>query len=136
MEPNELDRLVAQSIEAYNQRDPEAMIESWEPECEWHPYFSSEVEGASAYRGHEGLRQWFRDTDEMFSDVSLRVEEVCEPGDERLLVLGRLKARGKMSGAEVDSPIGQLFELRGGRILRGWAYPSHEEAKRAAEIDG
>src|SRR5512133_175925 len=131
MEPEELDQLVNQSVESYNRRDPELMIERWDPDCEWHPYFSAEVEGASGYRGHEGIRQWFRDIDEMFSSVHFEVEKVRDLGDDRFLVLGRLRARGRRSGADVDSPIGQLFELRDGRAVRGWAYLSHEEAKLA-----
>jgi hypothetical protein len=33
----------------------------------------------------------------------------------------------------VSSPIGHLFEFRAGKVLRGWAYASHEQALRAAE---
>jgi hypothetical protein len=54
--------------------------------------------------------------------------------DDRVLVLGHIHARGRTSGAEVSSPIGHLFELREGRVLRGWAYPSHEQALRAAGL--
>lgn len=134
MDAEQLDRLVRDGKESYNRRDPELLIAQWDPECEWHPFFSAQVEGAAGYSGHEGLRQWFRDTDEMFSEVSWQVDEVRDLGDERILILGRLEARGRQSGAEVQSPIGQLYELRDGRILRGWAYPSHAEARQAGGV--
>jgi ketosteroid isomerase-like protein len=129
---DEIDELVRQGVEIYNARDAEASLAFFDPDCEWHPFLSAEVEGAPAYRGHEGLRQWFRDTDEMFSEVAWRVEEVRDLGDGRVLVLGHIHARGRASGAEVSSQIGHLFEFRERRVLRGWAYPSHEQALRAA----
>lgn len=134
MDATELDRLVFRAAAHYNGRDPEGGLDLWDPECEWHPSFGAEVEGASGYRGHDGVRQWFRDTDEMFSSVRWEVEKVRDLGGNRVLALGRLQARGRLSGAEVDSPIGQLFEFRDGKILRGWAYLSHEEAKLAAGL--
>jgi ketosteroid isomerase-like protein len=135
MDSVEIDRLVRRGAEFYNQRDPEAGLELWHPDCEWHPYFSAEVEGSSGYRGHDGMRQWFRDTDEMFSSVNWEVDKVRDLGDDRVLALGRLRATGRQSGVEVNSPIGQLFEFRDGRVLRGWAYLSHEEARLAAGLE-
>ncbi len=134
MRPDEIDELVRKGVESYNARDAEASLASWDPECEWHPFLSTEVEGAPAYRGHDGLRQWFRDTDEMFSEVEWRVETVRDLGDDRVLVLGHIHARGRTSGAEVSSPIGHLFEFRDGKVLRGWAYASHEQAMQAAGL--
>ena len=134
MDAEELDRLVHRSKDSFNRRDPEAMIDRWDPDCEWHPFITAEVEGAKGYRGREGVRQWFRDTDEIFSEVAWHIEEFQQLGDDRVLVLGQLEARGRASGVEVNSPIGQLFEMRDDRIVRGWAYPSHEEAKAAAGI--
>jgi ketosteroid isomerase-like protein len=135
MDAEEIDRLVHLSVESYNQRDPELMIEHWDPECEWHPYFSAQVEGSKGYRGHDGVRQWFRDLDEMFSSITWEVEKVRDLGDDRFLILGQLRACGRTSGAEVDSEIGQLLEVRGERLLRGWAYFSHDQARRAAGLD-
>jgi ketosteroid isomerase-like protein len=132
MRADEIEELVRRGVESYNARDGEASLLSWDPACEWHPFLSAEVEGATAYRGDEGLRQWFRDTDEMFSEAAWSVEAVRDLGDDRVLVLGHICARGRISGAEVSSEIGHLFELREGRVLQGWAYPSHQQALRAA----
>jgi ketosteroid isomerase-like protein len=132
MTPEELNELVRQGAETYNHRDVEAHVSFWDAECEWLPFLTAGV-GEGGYRGHDGIRQWFRDTDEMFSEIEWRVDDVRDLGDDRVLVLGSIRARGRTSGAEVSSPIGQLFELRGNKILRGWAYTSHEEAIAAAE---
>jgi hypothetical protein len=132
MEAEEIDVLIRQSEESFNLRDPDAMIEGWDAECEWHPFLTAEVEGGQGYRGHEGLRQWFEDVDAMFSELNWRPDSVKDLGEERYLVLGTIKARGRSSGVEVETPIGQILELHDGLIQRGWAYPSHEQARQAA----
>jgi ketosteroid isomerase-like protein len=90
MRSDEIDELVRLGLESYNARDPETSLPIWDPDCEWHPFLPAEVEGAPAYHGHEGVRQWFRDTDEMFSEVAWTVEAVRDLGDDRVVVLGRL----------------------------------------------
>jgi ketosteroid isomerase-like protein len=135
MRGDEINELVRQAVESYNGRDAGAALPYWDDDCEWHPFLTAEVEGASAYRGHEGIRQWYRDTDEMFSEVVWGVDAVRDLGDDRVVVLGHIRARGRNSGAEVSSAIGQVVELRDGRVLRGWAYPSHEQALQAATQD-
>ena len=134
MKADEIRELVDRGRQSYNARDAEASLEIWDPECEWHPFLAAEVEGARAYHGHDGIRQWFRDIDEMFSAVEWRVEEIRDLGDDRVVVLGGLDARGRGSDVEVSSEIGQLFELREGKVVRGWAYASHEQALRAAGV--
>lgn len=132
MEAEEIDELVHRSEESFNLRDPEVMLERVDAECEWHPFLTAEVQGGAGYRGHEGIRQWFLDIDEMFSEISWQVESVRDLGGDRFLVLGEIRGRGRSSGVEVESPIGQILDLRDGKIVRGWAYPSHEQAKQAA----
>jgi ketosteroid isomerase-like protein len=135
MTPEELDELVRQGVDTYNRRDVDAAVLLWDPECEWLPFLTAGVEGEGGYRGHDGIRRWFQDTDEMFSEIEWRVDDVRDLGDDRVLMLGNIRARGRASGAEVSSAIGQLFELREGRLLRGRAYQSHEQALSAAEVE-
>ncbi|OLE35794.1 MAG: hypothetical protein AUG48_09670 [Actinobacteria bacterium 13_1_20CM_3_68_9] len=122
-------------VDAYNARDPEAFVARCEPDCEWHPFLSSRVEGTPGYRGHDGIRAWFRDIDSMFTQMRADVREVRDLGD-RVLGLGTIQARGRESGAEVSSPIGWLIEAPEGELRRGWAYASHEEALAAAGLEG
>jgi ketosteroid isomerase-like protein len=120
-------------IGAYNRRDPEEFVALCEPDCEWHPFLSSLVEGTTGYRGHDGIRAWFRDIDSMFSEMRADVGEIRDLGN-RVLGLGTIRARGRESGAEVSSPVGWLIEVREGKLRRGWAHASHEEALEAAGL--
>src|SRR5215207_5749757 len=81
---------------------------------------------------HNGIRAWFEDTDEMFSDARVDLDQFREVGG-RLVVLGRMTAISRGSGAEVSSEVGWVVKPRGERLQRGWAYTSHPEAEREAE---
>jgi ketosteroid isomerase-like protein len=123
--------LLEQLRDSYNRRDPEAWVAVWNPDCEWHPFLTARVEGDPGYHGHNGMRAWFEDVDEMFEETLVELDEYREVGD-RLLVLGRMTARARPSGAQVSTEVGWIVEPRGERFQRGWAYTSHEEAERAA----
>jgi ketosteroid isomerase-like protein len=118
--------------DAYNARDPDAWVRLWSSDCEWHPFLTARVEGDPGYHGHNGMRAWFEDTDEMFTAPHVKLDEVRDVKG-RLLVLGRMTATGRGSGAQVHSEVAWIFEPRGDKFRRGWAYTSHEDAEREAE---
>ncbi len=130
--PSPHQRLLEVSRDAFNARDPEAWLEAWNPDCEWHPFLTAREEGDPGYHGPNGIRAWFEDVDEMFSEIHVELERFREIGD-RLLVLGQMKATDRVSGAEVSSEVAWVVEPRGEKLQRGWAYRSHEEAERLTE---
>jgi SnoaL-like domain len=125
-------QLLEQSRDAFNQRDPEAWIAAWNADCEWHPFLTAREEGDPGYHGHNGVRAWFEDVDEMFSTIHVDLEQYRRIGD-RLLVLGEMQATARGTGAEVNSDVAWLVEPRGKKFQRGWAYGSHAEGERAAK---
>ena len=125
-------RLLGQSRDAFNARDPEAWIAAWNADCEWHPFLTAREEGDPGYHGHNGIRAWFEDVDEMFSEIHVDLETYRQVGD-RLLVLGEMKATARATGLERSSEVAWVVEPRGEKLQRGWSYPTHEEARRAAE---
>jgi hypothetical protein len=125
-------QLLEQSRDAFNQRDPEAWIAAWNADCEWHPFLTAREEGDPGYHGHNGVRAWFEDVDEMFSKIHVDLEQYRQIGD-RLLVPGEMQATARGTGAEVNSEVAWVVEPRGEKFQRGWAYGSHEEGERAAK---
>ena len=120
-----------QLSETYNDRDPDGWIAVWDPDAEWHPFLTAREEGGLGYHGHNGMRAWFEDVDEMFEESRVELDEFRQVGN-RLLVLGRMTAKRRGTGEAVDREVGWVVEPRGERFQRGWAYDSHEEAERQA----
>jgi ketosteroid isomerase-like protein len=73
---------------SFNRRDSDGFAAMWDANCEWHPFLTARVEGDLGYHGHNGIRAWFEDTDEMFSEVQVALDQFREVRG-RLLVLGR-----------------------------------------------
>jgi ketosteroid isomerase-like protein len=121
-------------MEAYNRRDIDAFLDAFDPVVEFHPLtlamFGQE---ATVYRGHEGIRQFIRDVDEVLPQLQVELLEIRDLG-ERSVASGRLHARGRASGAEVESPIGWVVEFREGRVIRMRDYLDPNEAFEAAGL--
>ncbi|HSJ17290.1 MAG TPA: nuclear transport factor 2 family protein [Solirubrobacterales bacterium] len=122
------------AIEAYNRRDIDTFLEMFEPMVETRPLtlamFGQE---ATVYRGHEGIRQFIRDVDEALSQLQVEPLEIRDLG-ERIVASGRLRARGRASGAEIESPISWLVEFKNGRVIRMRDYLDFTEALEAAGL--
>ncbi len=121
-------------VEAFERRDVEAVLQVLDPKVEWHPALHAMLGGeATIYRGHEGIRMLFREVNEAF--VALRVEifDIRDLGD-RLVATGRMRARGKTSGAETESPIGYLADVKNGKMLRVRTFLDPDDALAAAGL--
>jgi ketosteroid isomerase-like protein len=120
------------AVDAFNRRDLEAFLSCCAEDGEWHPILHSGVEGAP-YRGRDGIREWFADTDAGWSEVWAEVEEERDLGT-RVLAFGSFRATGRESGVELSTPIAWVCEFRGDKIGRGWAFTSREDALEAVGL--
>jgi ketosteroid isomerase-like protein len=121
-------------VEAYNRRDVGAFLELFEPGVEWHPLTQVMFgEEATVYRGHEGIRQFMREVDEALAEVQIEQLEIRDLG-ERLVVSGRLRARGRASGAETESPISWVVEFEYSKVIRMRDYLDLKDALEAAGL--
>ncbi|MDQ2939693.1 MAG: nuclear transport factor 2 family protein [Actinomycetota bacterium] len=122
------------AVEAGNRRDYEAVLEEFDPEVEWHPALLASLEGRpTVYRGHEGVREWFRDVEEVLGEVQTEFSEIRDLGD-RIVAIGRIRTRGKASGAETEAPIAYVTEYKNGKATRIWTYLDPKEALAAAGL--
>jgi ketosteroid isomerase-like protein len=83
------------------------------------------------YHGHDGVRQFFREVLESFGNYQAHAETIEETGD-RVLVGIRTSARGKASGIAVEQHRWNVYELRGGLIVRVDVFETEAEALDAA----
>jgi ketosteroid isomerase-like protein len=116
------------AVEAYERRDLEALLKTCDTEIEWRP---SAPALEPVYSGAEGIAQLFRDADRAYSDFSIDFDEVSDLGD-RVFAIGRIRVRDRASGTQVDSPLGSIAEMRGGKAFRVRNFLDPEEALRAA----
>ena len=85
------------------------------------------------YRGHEGVREWLRDLYETLSEFQADYPEIRDLGD-RVVAIGRVRARGTGSEAEIESPHGTVTEFKNGKGVRIRTYLDPKQALEAAGL--
>ncbi|HME04466.1 MAG TPA: nuclear transport factor 2 family protein [Solirubrobacteraceae bacterium] len=120
-------------VDAYNRRDVDALFaELATPDFEYYPGIVRALDGGG-YRGREGVEKFAADTRENWEELQSLPEEFRDLGD-RVLVLGRMKGRGKGSGVPVESPYATILDFRGDRIWRSRVYLDRAEGLRVAGL--
>ncbi len=93
------------------------------------------VEGGSGYRGAEGFREWLASWGEMFGeDWEASVEEAEAIDDERVMVIGWMKARGSGGGVPVEQRFWVIMRVRDGKVSRSEVHTDPDEALEAARL--
>ena len=123
---------VRRTLAAYEAGDVETMLSFMDPNGELYSAIIGGAEG-KVYRGHAGFRSWFAETQVAFEALSTELTEFRDLGD-RVLGFGRVRARGRESGVELDSATGWLFTLREGKIVRAEGYLDPAKALEAAGL--
>jgi ketosteroid isomerase-like protein len=119
------------AVAAFNRGDVDAMLEELGPEIEWHSQVAGL--GREVYRGHDGVRDLFRDIREVFARIAFDVSDLRDLGD-RALATGRLHARGHESGVQTEVPFNQLVDFERRRVTRLQSFLDSEEALAAAGL--
>jgi ketosteroid isomerase-like protein len=121
--------------DAFNRRDFDALLERIHPELEWRPAQGPGGPEGTVYRGRAEYERWLHEEVapvwESFRGEDLDVREL---DDGRVLILGRLEAKGRSSGIEVSSSFGQIAEIRDGMVIRLTGYPDHRSTLEAAGL--
>ena len=118
--------LARRLIEAYNARDPEALVACCDPSVEVHTVIA-EIDGG-VYHGHDGVRRWQRDVEDAWGeDIRAEPEAYFDLG-ESTLALGVWRGRGLQSGMEVAMPIALVTRWRDGLMVYFQSYGNREDA--------
>ena len=119
-------------IEAYNRGDIPSFLECLDPDVEWIPIMAA-LEGR-VYRGHAGVRRWLDDLARDWEYFEPCYEEYHDLGD-RVLILGRWRARGRSSGVELtNQPAAWLYEIKDGRAVWMRTFTDRAEALESAGV--
>jgi ketosteroid isomerase-like protein len=72
----------------------------------------------------EGWREWLGAWDDYVADA----REFRELDDERVLVIARMRGRGKTSGLTVEAEVASVFDVRAGAVTRLRLYTELDRA--------
>jgi ketosteroid isomerase-like protein len=127
---------MTRAADAFNRGDIDALLKEIDPEVEWHPLLQVLVGGeATAYRGHEGARELWRDLDEAFTESQAELLEFRDLG-EQVIAVGHLRGRGKASGAKTETAIVWLVDFENAKAVRVREYLDPKAALEAAGLSG
>ena len=87
----------------------------------------------ATYRGRDGLRRWWEDLAEAFSDFALEFEEMTPLDGERVLTTQRWVGHFSHTGIPFDGPWASVITVREGRIIQAVGYLTKGRALRAVE---
>jgi ketosteroid isomerase-like protein len=122
-------KVVEAVFAAFAERDVERALELSDPEVELTAVTSDFAGRTEPYRGHEGIREYFRDVARVWDELRLTPRDYREVGGQ-VLVTGRVTARS--SARIVDGSTGWIWRVRDGRVVYGRVYASAAQAERAA----
>jgi ketosteroid isomerase-like protein len=128
--------IVRQVIEANRSDVPEAEIVAalahLHPSGEYTP--ARDAFESQTYRGERGFRRYLSDLADSWAQWRSEVEDVSEVGPDTVVAAFRFHATGKSSGAPIEAHLGLVFVLSQGKIMRGQAYSSPQEALEAVGL--
>jgi uncharacterized protein len=125
---------IRRATAAYNRGDIDALLEELDPEIEWHPALQVLLGGeATVYRGHEGVRNFIRDTGEAFTELQAEQSEFRDLG-EQVVAIGHFGGRGRESGVRTETSYAWLVEFRNRKGVRVREYLDPNEALEAAGL--
>jgi ketosteroid isomerase-like protein len=129
--------IVRRVYDAAAARDAATVLELYDPEVELDPSrlgIAGLAGGAQdVYRGHDGLRRFFRDWHEAWEQVEYDYEVLIDAGEQIIAVVTR-HGRGRSSGVEVELPLALVWTLRDSKIVRVVWFPTRAEALEAVGL--
>src|SRR5918999_200360 len=126
---------VRRAIAAWNADDLDGFLAELDAGVEWHPAIQPGLEGrATTYHGHAGARKiWMQDRGEAWERLTNRPDEFRDLG-ESVLTLGQIDLTARATGIEFSQEVGEVFDLRAGKIVRIRDFLTHAEALEAAGL--
>jgi ketosteroid isomerase-like protein len=117
--------VVRRGIDAFNRRDLPALLSDFDQDVEW--VEDQRYPGAETFRGRSGVERSLGKWWDAFGEIAVQIEGTIELGD-RVVLYGRVQARGHDIDVEVEAPFGALCEFRSGKAVRVQTFGSRAEA--------
>jgi len=87
------------------------------------------------YEGHDGLRRFKWERDEVWEEFLVTPERMVDAG-ESVVVIESLRGRGRGSGVETRSRSASVWTMRDGQVIHMATYRDPQEALDAVGLEG
>jgi uncharacterized protein len=124
--------VVRRAWEASQRHDNEAALALYDPTVEIDTTERGELD-AGAYRGLEGVQDFFRNWLSSFGDFRSEVEEWIDAGDQ-VIAMVHSYGRGRRSGVPVDMLEAHLWTVLNGKLKRLQVFATKAQALEAAGL--
>jgi ketosteroid isomerase-like protein len=126
-------KTVREAATAFRRGDLDAWLEYMADDIDYRA-----VEGALDDRGpihgKVAVRAYLDDWVGTFDDFRGELLELIEAGEDKVISVGRISGRAKLSGVETDLTYAAVYTIRDGKIARGREYWTKEQALEAAGL--
>ena len=122
--------VVKATFAAFAARDLEKVLALADPDIEFTAVTAEHAGRTDPYRGHDGLRAYFRDVAAVWEELRLTPREFRPAGD-LVLVTGKVSARSRTRS--VTGSTGWIWRVRDGKVAYVRVYGSAADALAAFE---
>jgi ketosteroid isomerase-like protein len=129
--------IVRALAESFQRRDHERAFEFYDPEIEWNASRCAAVipDLAGVYRGHEGVRTYWRRFLSAWNDLEFEVDAVRQAGDDVVLLIRNQRQWGRHTGIATEFPsLAMVFTFSGGKVVRVCTYTDWHAALEAVGL--
>ena len=92
------------------------------------------VEGRT-YRGASGFAEAIDDLNATWQEWRQEIDDILDAGDDDVVVLVRLVATGRQSGALVEQPWAMVITVTGGKLIASRTFLDHHRALKAVGLE-
>ena len=124
---------VLRGYELFNEGNAEEALDGFDEEIEW--IAPAILPDTGPFNGHEGVLRFWQLWVDDFSEFRVELQEVHDL-DEHVVVMARVRAVGRDSGAEVTTPtFPHVWTWRGDKVIRMEMFPTTPAASAAIGKD-
>jgi ketosteroid isomerase-like protein len=124
--------VVQAAYEAWNRGDLDGALRRAHPDIEF--VQDSRIPGAVNLAGRSALRAWLDSFHETWEWFRINPERVDAVGEDRILIVATISAKGRLSQAEVHQRVGHVLTIHDGQMVRWNSYADAADALEAVGL--
>ena len=125
--------VVRRFMRRFLEQDVDGALEDVHPDAKL-DWSSSDAPDSGVYTGHAAWRAFAGARDEVLAGRGFEFAELVASGPDEVVLVGRMRERGRTSGIEVQAQGSAVFTLREGKIARLKLYRTSEQALKAVGL--